>query len=644
MPSTKIINVLKDDKFEEILDIFKNTQAKEVIFVLPKKNNALKDEEHFIILSNEAQKADKTVSLLCSNPEINALGKRYDFDILMPKPSSSSSNKSPNKPIMLVNQIEPDEQRDEEDNDIFEKEEKDENKLEQDEDEKEDNEEKKKNKDEETEDENLSPAVSRENRTSDDFDIITASAPFKTNRSLSEIIKSKDEDKINIKILQRKEQERGININKSQAEEKKQQKKNVWQFNDSYSESSRRKDDSLWNLINLSGKRFLKIKKIFGAGSPKYLVILCSGILILLFAAVFLISGSAKIDIKPQKKEINFSLKISASDKYSSVDTTFNKIPGQLFNIEEVATQTFQATGQREVAQKAKGAITVYNEYGTTPQTLIATTRFESPEGFIFRTLKTIVVPGTKVENGKIIPGSISVEIIADKPGPSYNISPSKFTIPAFKEKGDTDRYGKFYGQSSEPMKGGVSGMAKVITDSDYTNAISALTATVKTAVAESLQTQTSGLKIINASAVTMKNPDSNARIDEATDSFIMTVSGFIKTIGFKQEDLNKILKQYAEKDSNITVVPDKLDVSFDKITLTDNNFLDFTVSVKGNGYAQINIQKILSDILGNNTAQIKNYFQNAKEITSAKVLLSPFWIKKIPKNKEKIRLNLIYD
>ena len=644
MPSTKIINVLKDDKFEEILDIFKNTQAKEVIFVLPKKNNALKDEEHFIILSNEAQKADKTVSLLCSNPEINALGKRYDFDILMPKPSSSSSNKSPNKPIMLVNQIEPDEQRDEEDNDIFEKEEKDENKLEQDEDEKEDNEEKKKNKDEETEDENLSPAVSRENRTSDDFDIITASAPFKTNRSLSEIIKSKDEDKINIKILQRKEQERGININKSQAEEKTNQIKSVWQFNDSYSESSRRKDDSLWNLINLSGKRFLKIKKIFGAGSPKYLVILCSGILILLFAAVFLISGSAKIDIKPQKKEINFSLKISASDKYSSVDTTFNKIPGQLFNIEEVATQTFQATGQREVAQKAKGAITVYNEYGTTPQTLIATTRFESPEGFIFRTLKTIVVPGTKVENGKIIPGSISVEIIADKPGPSYNISPSKFTIPAFKEKGDTDRYGKFYGQSSEPMKGGVSGMAKVITDSDYTNAISALTAAVKTAVAESLQTQTSGLKIINASAVTMKNPDSNARIDEATDSFIMTVSGFIKTIGFKQEDLNKILKQYAEKDSNITVVPDKLDVSFDKITLTDNNFLDFTVSVKGNGYAQINIQKILSDILGNNTAQIKNYFQNAKEITSAKVLLSPFWIKKIPKNKEKIRLNLIYD
>ena len=644
MPSTKIINVLKDDKFEEILDIFKNTQAKEVIFVLPKKNNALKDEEHFIILSNEAQKADKTVSLLCSNPEINALGKRYDFDILMPKPSSSSSNKSPNKPIMLVNQIEPDEQRDEEDNDIFEKEEKDENKLEQDEDEKEDNEEKKKNKDEETEDENLSPAVSRENRTSDDFDIITTSAPFKTNRSLSEIIKSKDEDKINIKILQRKEQERGININKSQAEEKTNQIKSVWQFNDSYSESSRRKDDSLWNLINLSGKRFLKIKKIFGAGSPKYLVILCSGILILLFAAVFLISGSAKIDIKPQKKEINFSLKISASDKYSSVDTTFNKIPGQLFNIEEVATQTFQATGQREVAQKAKGAITVYNEYGTTPQTLIATTRFESPEGFIFRTLKTIVVPGTKVENGKIIPGSISVEIIADKPGPSYNISPSKFTIPAFKEKGDTDRYGKFYGQSSEPMKGGVSGMAKVITDSDYTNAISALTAAVKTAVAESLQTQTSGLKIINASAVTMKNPDSNARIDEATDSFIMTVSGFIKTIGFKQEDLNKILKQYAEKDSNITVVPDKLDVSFDKITLTDNNFLDFTVSVKGNGYAQINIQKILSDILGNNTAQIKNYFQNAKEITSAKVLLSPFWIKKIPKNKEKIRLNLIYD
>ena len=65
MASTKIINVLKDDQFEEILDLFKETSAKEVIFVLPKRSKAFTSEEHFIILANEALKSEKKISVLC---------------------------------------------------------------------------------------------------------------------------------------------------------------------------------------------------------------------------------------------------------------------------------------------------------------------------------------------------------------------------------------------------------------------------------------------------------------------------------------------------------------------------------------------------------------------------------------------------
>ena len=50
MSSTKIINVLKDDSFQEILDLFKGTSAEEVIFVLPKSARAFKKEEHLILL------------------------------------------------------------------------------------------------------------------------------------------------------------------------------------------------------------------------------------------------------------------------------------------------------------------------------------------------------------------------------------------------------------------------------------------------------------------------------------------------------------------------------------------------------------------------------------------------------------------
>src|SRR3990167_6597094 len=100
MPSTKIINVLRDDKFEEILDIFRNTSAKEVIFVLPKKSKAFKNEEHFVILESEAQKQDKKISLLCSSPETNNLAKKYKFDVLLSKTSEEKSSL-----ITTVNQV-----------------------------------------------------------------------------------------------------------------------------------------------------------------------------------------------------------------------------------------------------------------------------------------------------------------------------------------------------------------------------------------------------------------------------------------------------------------------------------------------------------------------------------------------------------
>ncbi|HBT80602.1 MAG TPA: hypothetical protein DEB13_01520, partial [Candidatus Yanofskybacteria bacterium] len=68
MSSTKIINVLKDDKFEEILNLFKQASAKEVIFIVPKKAKAFSRPENFATLSQEANENGKSISLLSSNP------------------------------------------------------------------------------------------------------------------------------------------------------------------------------------------------------------------------------------------------------------------------------------------------------------------------------------------------------------------------------------------------------------------------------------------------------------------------------------------------------------------------------------------------------------------------------------------------
>src|SRR5258706_13095511 len=82
MSATKIINVLKDDSFDEILDLFRNAQAEEVIFVLPKRSKVFSKEDHFLAFASEARSNNKKVSLMSSNPATNQAGVKYGFNIL----------------------------------------------------------------------------------------------------------------------------------------------------------------------------------------------------------------------------------------------------------------------------------------------------------------------------------------------------------------------------------------------------------------------------------------------------------------------------------------------------------------------------------------------------------------------------------
>jgi len=99
------------------------------------------------------------------------------------------------------------------------------------------------------------------------------------------------------------------------------------------------------------------------------------------------------------------------------------------------------------LASRAYGTMTIFNDTDI-PQRFIRNTRFESPNGKIFRIPQSVTIPA-KTGN---VPGSITSTVFADTTGPEYNIPPTNFTVPGFK---GTDRYNLFYGRSYQPMSGG---------------------------------------------------------------------------------------------------------------------------------------------------------------------------------------------
>ena len=601
MSPTKIINVLNDDKFEDILDIFKKTSAQEVIFVLPKNCRSFSSEDNFVILADEASQNNKDILIMSSSKELNNLALKHNLGVLTSsKHNLSSSDKD-------APDIEEEKQDNIDQETIL--------------------------TEEEIETEN---SIHVEDRAVENIYYSNAQLAS-AGRAMVDIIKPDEDGVVNIPISKKSEQSFKVNIKKDPIRKQNSQImndiENVWL-------------SKPWPKNFTIGKHKTNFSfKFQPFNLPKKTpMFLGATALIILGAVIYISTGSAHIIIKPRSHDLEFNLKLHVSSEFQSISTELKNIPGQLFSVEKKIEETFQATGERDVVQKARGVITVYNGYGTTPQILIATTRFQAENDLIFKTLKTITIPGTQVKNGEITPGSIDVEVIADRAGEIYNINSGKFTIPAFKERGDLDRYGKFYGVSKMPMKGGIIGKAKVVTDEDYISARNKIGERLVAEAKEELNIKTAGLRILNSLEPEIKEIISSAKIDEAVETFQVSGSARLETVGFKESDLDALIIQYVNELHNLKVLPEKLKMDFSdiKFNKTDKT-LEFVLLVSGSAYSKIDEGKIVSDLSGKNEEQIKVHIRGINDIVSAKVVLSPFWVYKMPQNKEKVKLEIQY-
>ncbi|MBX4190008.1 baseplate J/gp47 family protein [Candidatus Parcubacteria bacterium] len=589
MSATKIINVLKDDSFDEILDLFTSTPADEVIFVLPKRARAFSKEEHFKHLREEANKSDKEVSFLCSNPDLNDLAKQYRFDVLLSRSPEKKRSKAPSDaPINVVNQIE----------ELYGE-----------------------------------PITTEDSVKVEDAVVLhdDYEEPEVVTTRMEDITHRKAEEPQHVQVAARREREAPVEISPSFQSDKLEHRA-INEIRGIWAEEPR-----------VVSRRSYASTHSAGHGYKKGLAGLLIAALLVGGAIVYVSTGSAQISIIPQSQSLDFQLKASAVNSISSVDTASNRIPGQLFTIQKSITASFTATGFKDVAQKARGTITVYNELSSA-QPLIATTRFSSPDGLIFRTLTAVSVPASKTENGKVLPGEASVQVIADKAGQTYNIPAGSFTVIAFKEKGDTEKFQKVYGKSSAAMHGGTSGQAKVVTESDYNAAKEALNKELTGTINQELNSEVEGFKVLSDSLIKFGVPEASAGIDEAADNFTMTLSGTLQTIGFKEADALKLVQNYVENQYHLVTLPEKLSVSYDQPRPDESGtVMGFTLSVKGPGFAKIDSSKVITALLGKKEADIKTYLKDVPGVKSAKVVLSPLWVRSVPKDAAKAQIRLEY-
>jgi len=366
-------------------------------------------------------------------------------------------------------------------------------------------------------------------------------------------------------------------------------------------------------------------------------------VLIIWGALVFL----PRVDVRivPKRVSWTFDSTVGVRSSLSALSVEDVRIPGEVFSEVKNAVSYFPATGTKYVERKAKGTITIYNAYSSAPQTLVATTRFKTPDGKIYRLADKVVVPGAIITGGKIEPSHIDAAVVADGSGPSYNIGPvAKFTIPGF-EGGD--RFDGFYGSSNADMSGGFVGQSAYPTDSDIEVAKKAAEDSIKGTLLTSfsLNTLPKDFEFIpNTEAYTVGKSVVDTDVNDQ-NQFSVVIDGKVEAIAFRSSDLLALLKDKGLSEAGLS--SDDYVVESDNLTKADPTIdwktgnMTLPVQYQATFVRNIDVAALSHAIAGKSETDLKSTVFGLSGIEKATASFWPFWVSKAPTNEKRITISI---
>lgn len=375
---------------------------------------------------------------------------------------------------------------------------------------------------------------------------------------------------------------------------------------------------------------------------PKKKLIFIGAALLIFFCFCYFTLSLAKIEIWPETRIMSFNEAVVVNGNDSESNFSKNIVPGKIFNTEKEVSQQFEATGS--VLKKAKGIIRVYNKYSTYAQPLVATTRFVSASGKLFRTPKKIVVPGGHYEKKKLIPGYIDIEVIADQPGEDYNIEPTTFSIPGFAGHA---KYTFFYAKSFSKLTGG--GRFAKVTQEDLDRAEDILSKKVKTETEKEIRKAIEKGNFVllgNTISQEITNASSLAIDGAEVEEFSYMVKGCSTALVFLDADLENFAEHFiASRISDKKLHLPSLDLNYSFSSMDfENNKMDIILKFSCKIYSEIDTLALKKTLVEKSFKETKILLENEPKISKFQFELWPFWVKKVPSNLDKIHINLNLD
>jgi hypothetical protein len=357
----------------------------------------------------------------------------------------------------------------------------------------------------------------------------------------------------------------------------------------------------------------------------------------IIFGFFSLVYG-AEIIITPQVQDIDTNLTLVVREiepldiEGEGTENSEPFILGKFAEITKEGEFNFSPQSNVSVEDYAEGLITVKNDTWNSV-TFVASTRFASPEGLIFRAVDRVFIPAR---------GETEVLVRADKVGAAYDIGPCEFTIPNLTSPSLKENISAW---SEKSMSGGIK-TTGVIMQSDIEQAQQEVRQKFyeeATQEIKELFPPSSNFKIALRSEIIEENIDAQA--GEEKEEFTVATKIKIQAVAFPEEKVMDLalssLKAQVENNKQLVAYePESLSYRLISYNLAEKKAL---LEVQLRGLTTLSPQnEILDETLffGMSQTEAQQYLKSFPEIQEAKVKFWPSWlIKKFPNSKNRIKI-----
>lgn len=313
------------------------------------------------------------------------------------------------------------------------------------------------------------------------------------------------------------------------------------------------------------------------------------------------------------------------------------ELPFEVLTVEKVASASVASEGTETVNQSAQGTIVITNTQDVAQQ-LIKNTRFETPDGLIFRVRDSITVP--KAANGT--PGSLETTVYADATGENYNVSPTTFTLPGLKGGAI---FTQVTASSKEAMKGGFAGprpsVSAATREKKAGELRAKLEADIKTALTDAIP---EGYVLVQGASRVTYEPQPDAAV--AGNNVEIAEKAVATAVVFPSAALAKavayqVVGSYTGQN---VLLGDSKGLTLASVEdLPVPGTTEFAFALTGNAVIdwQIDASKIAAAVAGKSRSSAQTVLSGFPEVDRAALVLRPFWSSSFPADPTKIKVSV---